>query len=494
MAEVPALRIQKANEKAAAAHGEYVLYWMVAQRRLTHNFALDRAVEWCEKLQKPLVILEALRVDYPWASDRLHAFVIAGMLEKQQQKTLPCAYYPYVEPRVGAGKGLLAALAKQACVVITDEFPCFFLPTMVAAAAKKIDVLMETVDGNGLLPLRAASQKFDTAYAFRRFLQKNLPAHLENGPRPNAFKKFSLSKANIPTEILQKWPPLEATVTVGDLVAQLPIHHGVGRVDELGGEAAAQNRLQHFLKEGLPRYGTERSHPDAQAASGFSPYLHFGFLSVHDVFLQVAKKEKWSLESIGDKAQGKRQGWWGMSPSAESFLDELVTWREVGYQFAHQVSNYDAFDSLPAWAKKTLAEHAKDKREFLYTLQQFESAATHDAVWNAAQTELVKTGKMQNYLRMLWGKKILEWTKTPEMALEVMIELNNKYALDGRNPNSYSGIFWVLGRFDRPWGPVRPVFGTIRFMSSKMTLQKLRMKKYLDTFGKGASCNQSTLF
>ena len=494
MSEVPALRIQKANEKSPAPKGDFVLYWMIAQRRLSHNFGLDRAVEWCVKLQKPLVVLEALRVDYPWASDRLHAFVIAGMREKQNQKNLPCAYYPYVEPQEGAGKGLLAALAKNACIVITDEFPCFFLPAMVTAAAQKINVLLETVDGNGLLPLRAAPQKFDTAYAFRRFLQKNLPAHLENGPRPNAFKNFSLPKAIIPSEILRTWPALDASVEVRHLVTHLPIRHGVGVVDEPGGEAAAQRRLQVFLQEALPRYGTERSHPDAQAASGFSPYLHFGFLSVHDVFLQVAKKEKWGLENIGDKAQGKRQGWWGMSASSEAFLDEIITWREVGYQFAHQVENYDAFESLPAWAKKTLGEHAKDKREFLYSLQQFEAAATHDVIWNAAQTELVQTGKMQNYLRMLWGKKILEWTKSPEEALEVMIELNNKYALDGRNPNSYSGIFWVLGRFDRPWGPVRPVFGTIRFMSSKMTLQKLKMQKYLNTFGREKPCNQSTLF
>ena len=141
-----------------------------------------------------------------------------------------------------------------------------------------------------------------------------------------------------------------------------------------------------------------------------------------------------------------------------------------------------------------MQDHAKDKREYLYTLAQFESAATHDPLWNAAQTELVQTGRMQNYLRMLWGKKILEWTPSAEVALEIMIELNNKYALDGRNPNSYSGIFWVLGRFDRPWGPIRGVFGTIRFMSSKMTLKKLKMTKYLQTFGKEDPCNPLTLF
>ena len=171
-----------------------------------------------------------------------------------------------------------------------------------------------------------------------------------------------------------------------------------------------------------------------------------------------------------------------MSPSAEAFLDQAVTWREVGYNFCAHRSDFDRFESLPEWARATLARHAADPRTVVYDLGAFAAAQTHDPLWNAAQTQLVVEGRIHNYLRMLWGKKILEWTRSPEEALDVMIELNNRYALDGRDPNSYSGIFWVLGRYDRAWGPERPIFGTVRYMSSENTARKMNVKGYLRRF------------
>jgi deoxyribodipyrimidine photo-lyase len=175
-----------------------------------------------------------------------------------------------------------------------------------------------------------------------------------------------------------------------------------------------------------------------------------------------------------------------MRPEAESFLDQLVTWRELGYNLCSHRDDYDHYASLPDWAKHTLAVHASDERPYLYSLEQFEQAATHDPLWNAAQRELVREGGLQGYLRMLWGKKILHWSRTAELALHVMIELNNKYALDGRNPNSYSGIFWILGRYDRAWGPERPVFGKVRYMTSESARRKLELRRYLATFGEVA--------
>ena len=174
-----------------------------------------------------------------------------------------------------------------------------------------------------------------------------------------------------------------------------------------------------------------------------------------------------------------------MPASIESFLDEVVTWREVGYGFCFHRSDYAELESLPDWAQKTLAEHEGDKRPVTYELEQFENAETHDEIWNAAQRELRERGRIHNYLRMLWGKKILHWTRSPREALDVMIELNNKYAIDGRNPNSYSGIFWVLGRFDRAWGPERQIFGKVRYMTSDSTRKKLKLKKYLERWGDG---------
>ncbi|MDH4282798.1 MAG: deoxyribodipyrimidine photolyase, partial [Myxococcales bacterium] len=184
-----------------------------------------------------------------------------------------------------------------------------------------------------------------------------------------------------------------------------------------------------------------------------------------------------------EKVNGAREGWWGMSANAESFLDELVTWRELGFNACAHRADYDQYESLPDWARQTLEEHQNDPRPYLYSLEQLESSETHDPIWNAAQTELRETGRLQNYLRMLWGKKILEWSPSPSDALAAMVELNNKYAVDGRDPNSYSGIFWVLGRYDRAWGPERAIFGKIRYMSSENTKRKLRMADYLARFG-----------
>jgi deoxyribodipyrimidine photo-lyase len=193
------------------------------------------------------------------------------------------------------------------------------------------------------------------------------------------------------------------------------------------------------------------------------------------------EQEGWMVQRLPSKATGSR-GWWGISDSAEAFLDQLITWRELGYNLCSSRQDYDQYESLPNWALRTLCDHAKDRRTYLYTQGQLETGATHDPLWNAAQMQLVREGRLHNYLRMLWGKKILEWSPTPEEALRVMIELNNKYALDGRDPNSYSGIFWVLGRYDRPWGPERPVFGKIRYMSSENTARKVQVKQYLKEY------------
>jgi deoxyribodipyrimidine photo-lyase len=178
-----------------------------------------------------------------------------------------------------------------------------------------------------------------------------------------------------------------------------------------------------------------------------------------------------------------REGWWGLPAASEAFLDELVTWRELGYVFCHHTPHYDRFEALPAWAQKTLTDRATDPRPEHYTRGEMERAETADPVWNAAQRQLLADGRIHNYLRMLWGKKILEWSPSPRAALATLFELNNKYAVDGRDPNSVSGILWTLGLFDRPWGPKRPIFGTIRYMSSAATIRKLKLKQYLAKWG-----------
>ena len=456
---------------------------MIAFRRITWNFALERAVEWAEKLQKPVVILEVLRCNYPWASDRTHRFVLDGMAEHGcWLEHTSVYYYPYVEPKPKAGKGLLAALASRACVVVTDDFPCSFLPRMVASAARQVSVLMEQVDSNGLLPMRQAEKAYPSAYAFRRFLQEELPRHLVEFPVANALLNAKLPKAKpLPPEITKRWPKATVRLLVSGEreLPGIPFDHGVPPVKTRGGSTAAQGLLRNFLRNRLPTYADMRNEPTHQATSELSPYLHFGHISVHQIFTELTTQEGWSPSHLALRATGSRSGWWGACQDAEAFLDQVITWRELGFNCCQMRKDYDQFESLPAWALQTLRNHARDERSHVYTLEKFERAMTHDPLWNAAQTQLLRDGRIHNYLRMLWGKKIIEWTRTPQKALEIMVELNNKYALDGRDPNSYSGIFWCLGRYDRPWGPERTVFGTVRYMSSENTARKFNVRDYI---------------
>ncbi len=281
------------------------------------------------------------------------------------------------------------------------------------------------------------------------------------------------------------WPSQAQRLLEGGVVelGVLPIDHTVAPTKLRGGSAAAGNVLATFLDSRLDAYTEDRNRPEETASSGLSPYLHFGHISSHEVFLEVMGRQRWTPDDVVAPANGRRAGWWGVNENAEAFLDQVITWRELGFNVCSRRADHDRWESLPDWAQRTLTEHVLDPREHTYSLEEFAAAATHDPLWNAAQTQLVREGTIHNYLRMLWGKKILEWTSEPREALEVMIELNNRYALDGRDPNSYTGIFWVLGRHDRPWGPERPIFGKIRYMSSANTARKYRVKAYLNTYG-----------
>jgi deoxyribodipyrimidine photo-lyase len=396
-------------------------------------------------------------------------------------------YLPFVEPSRGAGRGLLEALAADAAVVVTDEYPTFFLPAMVAAAAAKIPVLLEAVDSNGLLPMSAADREFATAYSFRRFLQKNLLDHLAAMPLEDPLAEDLPPPVALPSAITRRWPAAPEALLAGDdgSLSTLPIDHSVAVAPARGGSSAGEVAMHRFLDSRLDHYTEQRNRPEGEATSGLSAYLHFGQISAHEVFLETMRRERWSPEDVVPPANGRRAGWWAVSDNAEAFLDQLVTWRELGFNVCHSRPDHDRWESLPEWAIKTLSKHAADRREHVYTLDQFADAATHDPLWNAAQTQLLREGTIHNYLRMLWGKKILEWTSEPREALDVMIELNNRYALDGRDPNSYSGIFWVLGRHDRAWGPERPVFGTVRYMSSANTARKFPVRAYIDRYSGG---------
>lgn len=488
MTQTPAIRVRDLNSHPARPDGKFVVYWMTAYRRLSSNFALQRAAELSRVHCKPLLIVEALRLDYPWASRRFHAFVLQGMRDNldHARRHLHC-YVPFVETSGGQGSGMMEWLASQAAMIVTDDFPCFFLPRMIKAVARRVDVKMEAVDSNGLFPMHVADAEFSTAYAFRRYLQKNLGVYLPVMPEAEPLANPETPRLTAPpAELTARWPSADPSLLncEVDALDRLPIDQCVKQAAMTGGPNAARKQLDSFLKNRLCRYAEDRNQPDEDASSGLSPYLHFGHISAHEVFQQLAAQEDWSITNLADpkSTRGSRAGWWGMSENAESFLDELVTWRELGFNMCSRREDFDRYESLPEWAQTTLRIHETDPRPVVYSFDQMRNARTHDELWNAAQYQLTSTGRMHNYLRMLWGKKVLEWSETPRDALDTMIELNNRFAVDGRDPNSYSGIFWVLGRYDRAWGPERPIFGKIRYMTSENTARKLHLSKYVQQF------------
>jgi deoxyribodipyrimidine photo-lyase len=489
MSGIPITRVRQLTEAVPRVDGEYVLYWMTATRRLGWNYALDRAVEMARTLHRPLLVFEAVSVDYEWASDRHHQAIIDGMrLHEREIAPTGVSYFPYIERRPGDGDGLLAALAASACHVVTDDSPVFFTPRLVEAAARLRGVSVEAVDSCGLLPLRAAERSYSAAYHFRRFLHKELPLHLGDRPSSDPLTGVALPGLEaLPAHVRDRWPAAtRVELERPDLVSDFPIDHSVTPTSWVGGATTGRARLQRFVESALGGYAEDRNHPDREASSELSPWLHYGHISSHEVFEAVTDAEGWTPVRLSEKADGRRKGWWGMSESAEAFLDQLVTWRELGYGYLTHEPDATRYETLPEWARRTLEDHVMDPRDYTYSLDQFESAETHDELWNAAQRQLVNEGRIHNYLRMLWGKKILEWTEHPREALEVMIELNNRYAVDGRDPNSYSGIFWVMGRFDRGW-PERPVFGKVRSMTSRSTRRKVSVDGYLERWGASAS-------
>jgi deoxyribodipyrimidine photo-lyase len=466
-------------------NGEYVVYWMMAARRATWNFGLQRAIEHATRLRKPLIVLEAVRCGYQWASARHHTFILQGMADQARDfASSPVRYIPYVEPQPGAGKGLVEHLAARACMVVTDDYPAFFLPRAVAAAAARMSVRVEAVDGNGVFPMRATTRVFTTAHSFRAFLQKQLPPHLVQAPTPDPLRRLRLPELSYDPIAGTRWGVHDTSLAIEEVVRKLPIDAEVGAVEARGGARAGERVMERLLDDRLARYAEDRNDPEHEAASGLSPYLHFGAVSAHQVVRRVLDAEAWSPARIGRETRGARRGWWGLSEAAEGFLDQIITWRELGFNMCAQCPDtYDRLESLPSWAQRTLEDHAHDLRPYEYDLEALEGAATHDEIWNAAQRQLRREGRIHNYLRMLWGKKILEWAPSPAHALDHLIQLNNRWALDGRDPNSYSGIFWTLGRYDRAWGPERAIFGKIRYMSSDSTRRKLKLRTYLQRYG-----------
>ncbi|WP_439623313.1 deoxyribodipyrimidine photolyase [Gemmata sp.] len=523
-------RVRTANDRPLNARGKYVLYWAQMFRRLHSNHALDHATKLAAELGKPLVVYEGLKLDYPWASARHHTFLLHGMRDNAAAaKTLGVTYWPFVETPDRPGRGLVRKLAAAACAVVTDDYPAYIVPAHNRALAA-CDVPVVLVDGNSIVPLARLGATVAAAAHLRPRIHKLFA---------EAWNHRAVAEPTVPRAAKAKldppFAPWDATQDIAQFVASLPIDQTVPAVPGVeGGCVAGRAALDEFVTGKLHKYGEERNNPDAprrNAASGLSAYLRHGHLSIQEVAEAVLGGD-WTPAEINASAKGKRDDFFCRDANVNGFLDEAITWRDVGYQWHFTrcaelgprtaepgtVSrqggtaphfNFATFDfapggectaldlTLPDWARATLHKHTADTRKHLYRPDEFESAATHDPLWNAAQRELVATGRIHNYLRMLWGKKVLEWSKTPAEAYAVLEHLNNKYAIDGRDPNSHTGILWCFGLFDRPWPPERPVFGGVRYMSSENTAKKFKLAgyyEYVNGLSGGTPSGQRTLF
>jgi deoxyribodipyrimidine photo-lyase len=475
-------RLRRLNEAKTNRRGAYVLYWAQAYRRLDHNHALDYALCCAVETRKPLVIYEGLRLDYPWASRRFHRFVLEGMRDNAQAAAaLGLSYWPYVESPEQPARGLLTRLADGAALVVTDDFPCFVVPGQSAALARQTKAPVLAVDGNSVVPLALLGPAVGAAAHLRPRIHK---AFAEAWAHRAAKKPVVPAGARAVVEApFEVWDPAR----LEESLDALPLDRTVPEVPGIvGGSRAGKARLREFLKKRLRGYAEERSSPtapEAGHASGLSPYLHFGHIAIEEVVEAVlANTGDFRPEDLRVHNRGKREGYFSDDADVNSFLDEALTWRDVGFQW-HWTRRADTASlerALPGWALASLGAHAGDTRSHLYARDEWEAGATHDPLWNAAQRELVATGTIQNYLRMLWGKKVIEWSRTPAEAYETLVHLNNKYALDGRDPNSYTGILWCFGLFDRPWAPARPALGVLRYMSSENTTRKFKLGPYYE--------------
>jgi deoxyribodipyrimidine photo-lyase len=448
-------RVIQLNDQPVNPNARYVLYWMQMYKRVDNNHALIYATRRANELKLPLVVYEGLKYYYPWASDRIHTFILEGVEEKRREfEHLGIRYVFYLQKDADAPKNTVAALAKDAALIVTDDYPCFIIPEHNRRIAERAEIPVYAVDSNGIIPMSKFEKEEYAAYTIRPKINKLLERYLK--PLPN--ETVEISSLGIELDCPET---LVTADNIASLVADCDIDHSVPASRHYkGGTTEGRRRLTKFVDEILPAYDKARSKPDRDGSSRLSSYLHFGFLSPLEVALAVQKTDA-PQESI------------------DGFLEELIVRRELSFNMTRHNPNHDSLAALPAWAQKTMREHADDERQITYSLEQLEAGETHDELWNAAQREMVATGEIHNYVRMLWGKNVIAWSPSYEVAFETLVHLNNKYCLDGRDPNSYAGILWCFGKHDRAWFE-RPVFGLIRYMASHSTGKKFDSKKYIE--------------
>jgi len=437
-------RVKSLNAKDIRP-GDYVLYWMQASARAAGNHALEFAVRRANEQRKPCLAFFGLTGRFPEANARHYAFLLEGL--RETRRNLAAKGIGLVVRNVSPEKGVLD-LAGRASLVVVDRGYLRIQKTWREKAARALDCPLIQVETEAVVPVETASPKEEWAAAsFRPKIRKLLAEYLV----PLRERKPIKDSLGLEFESLDLEEPegVLRALDVDRTVPPSPFHRG--------GAAEARRRLKGFLRDKLDHFHDLRNNPSLDYLSHLSPYLHFGQISPLDVALSAAATA---------------------SPGREAFLEELVVRRELALNFVHYNPGYDAFEAVPSWARKTLQAHRADERPSVYSLGELEAGKTHDPYWNAAQREMVVTGKMHGYMRMYWGKKILEWSPTPEEAFAAALALNNKYELDGRDPNGFAGVAWCFGKHDRPWQE-RRIFGHVRYMNDKGLRRKFDIDQYV---------------
>lgn len=425
-----------------------VAYWMSRDQRTGDNWALLWAQDFALKQRAPLVVMFCLVPEFLNATQRQYDFMLKGLQEVENNlagKNIPFCLLK------GSPESVVTEWLRiqDIKVLVTDFDPLEIKREWKKGISERIKIPFYEIDAHNIVPCWVVSQKQEYgAYTIRPKIRRALEEYLEKFPK--------LKTHSIP------WKKKEAKIDWNEVMRALTTDRSVSEVVWIRpGEREAHSALVKFLKHKLSLYQELRNDPTMDGQSDLSPYLHFGQLSAQRIALEVIKADV--AEDVKD-----------------AFLEELIVRRELSDNFCFYNYDYDSFAGFPDWAKKTLDKHRKDLRAYIYSREQFENGETHDGLWNAAQMEMVKRGKMHGYMRMYWAKKILEWTPSPEIAIETAIYLNDKYELDGRDPNGYTGIAWSIGGVhDRAWNE-RNVFGKVRFMSYNGCKSKFDIKKYIE--------------
>ena len=440
-------RLRTLNDRPERA-GDYVLYWMQQSQRGAFNPALEIAIVCANRLELPVVVGFGLTDGYPEANARHYSFMLEGLANVQAALTRRGVGFVV---RRGTPDDIAIELSRHAALVVCDRGYLRHQKAWRANLAEAAVCRVMQVEGDVVVPVELASRKQEIAA--RTLRPKILKVRDEFvRPLPRTRVKVSAERLSLPKSL-----DLSDTAK---LLAKLDIDRSVPPIKRFkGGSVEARRRLRAFVRGGLAGYASGRSEPAREQVSFLSAYLHFGQISAVEIALAAN-------EASAERAD------------RAAYLEELIVRRELAINFVEHEPHYDSYACLPDWARRTLAAHSTDRRPYRYSAKQLRAAETHDPYWNAAMREMVVTGYMHNHMRMYWGKKILEWSATPEKAFSTALELNNRYFLCGRDPNSYANVAWCFGLHDRPW-PERPIFGKVRSMMASGLERKFDIDAYV---------------